>query len=51
MIPSPLQIVMWAIALGLVTAALAGLHDFIERGLERRRARIAWERLKKGSAR
>lgn len=48
---SPVQV--WALftALALLTAAAVGLHDWIERGLRRRRERLAYEQLKRNGGR
>lgn len=45
---SPVQV--WALftILALLTAAAVALHDWIERGIERRKERIAYEQLKRG---
>lgn len=48
---SPVQV--WALftILALLTIGLVALHDWIERGIERRRARIAYEQLKRNGGR
>lgn len=43
-VPSPLQVVMWSIAATLIVSALVALHDWLERGLQRRRERLHRER-------
>lgn len=43
-VPSPLQVVMWSIAITLIVAGAVALHDWLERGLQRRRERLNRER-------
>lgn len=50
-IVTPLQLVLWMSGAGILVGAAVRAYDWLERGLARRRARIAWERLKKGGAR